>query len=87
MANVTIYTTGMCGFCYRAKALLEAKGVAFEEIDVSFDPGKRAEMRARAGGSGTVPQIWIGDRHVGGSDDLFDLERSGELDALLEDAA
>jgi glutaredoxin 3 len=87
MPNVTIYTTGMCGFCYRAKALLEAKGVAFEEIDVSFDPGKRAEMRERAGGSGTVPQIWIGERYVGGSDDLYALESSGELDALLEDAA
>jgi len=86
MANVTIYTTGMCGFCYRAKALLEAKGVAFEEIDVTFSPGKRAEMRERAG-SNSVPQIWIGERHVGGSDDLFALERSGELDALLADAA
>jgi len=83
MAEVTIYTTGLCGFCYRAKALLKAKGVAFEEIDVTFSPGKRAEMRAKAGGSGSVPQIWIGERHVGGSDELYALERSGELDALL----
>lgn len=87
MANVTIYTTGLCGFCYRAKALLEAKGVAFEEIDVTFNPKKRAEMRAKAGGNNSVPQIWIGERHVGGSDDLFALESSGELDALLEGTA
>jgi glutaredoxin 3 len=83
MPDVTIYTTGMCGFCYRAKALLKAKGVAFEEIDVTFSPKKRAEMREKAG-SNSVPQIWIGDRHVGGSDDLLALEQAGELDALLE---
>lgn len=87
MSNVTIYTTGLCGFCYRAKALLEAKGVAFEEIDVTFDPKKKAEMLAKAGGASSVPQIWIGERHVGGSDDLYALESSGELDALLEGSA
>ena len=87
MPDVTIYTTGLCGFCYRAKALLEAKGVAFEEIDVTFNPKKRAEMRERAGGSTSVPQIWIGEHHVGGSDELYALEQAGELDALLGNPA
>lgn len=84
MAQVTIYTTGMCGYCYRAKALLEAKGVDFTEIDVTFDPGKRAEMREKAGGRSTVPQIWIGEEHIGGSEELFDLEARGELDGKLK---
>jgi glutaredoxin 3 len=86
MPDVTIYTTGLCGFCYRAKALLEAKGVAFEEIDVTFNPKKRAEMRKKAG-SNSVPQIWIGEHHVGGSDDLYALEQAGALDELLEGQA
>lgn len=86
MPEVTIYTTGLCGFCYRAKALLKSKGVSFKEIDVTFNPKQRAEMRERAGGSNSVPQIWIGERHVGGSDDLYALEQAGELDALLEGA-
>jgi glutaredoxin 3 len=84
MPEITIYTTGLCGFCYRAKALLKSKGATFKEIDVTFDPKQRAEMRARAGGSNSVPQIWIGERHVGGSDDLYALEAEGTLDALLE---
>ena len=87
MPEVTIYTTGLCGFCYRAKSLLKAKGVDFTELDVTFNPKKRAELRERAGGSTSVPQIWIGERHVGGSDDLYALEAAGELDTLLGNAA
>ncbi|HUT48583.1 MAG TPA: glutaredoxin 3 [Alphaproteobacteria bacterium] len=87
MPDVTIYTTGLCGFCYRAKALLDSKGVAFDEIDVTFNPKKRAEMSARAGGANSVPQIWIGERHIGGSDELYTLEAQGELDALLANTA
>jgi glutaredoxin 3 len=66
-----------------AKDLLKQKGVAYEEIDVNAKPGLRAEMRDRADGRNTVPQIWIGDRHVGGCDDLYALDRSGQLDPLL----
>jgi glutaredoxin 3 len=83
MKPVTIYTTRTCGFCRMAKALLARKGAAFDEIDVSFDRARRAEMTARAGGRTSVPQIWIGDRHVGGCDDLYELEHAGELDGLL----
>jgi glutaredoxin 3 len=83
MADVTIYTTMMCPYCYRAKDLLGRKGVAFTEIDVGMDVDKRREMMARANGRHTVPQIFIGDRHVGGSDDLQALEVAGKLDALL----
>jgi glutaredoxin 3 len=83
MKPVTIYTTRSCGFCRMAKALLTRKGAAFEEIDVTFDAARRAEMAMRAGGRTSVPQIWIGQRHVGGCDDLYELEHAGELDALL----
>jgi glutaredoxin 3 len=83
MASVTIYTTPICPYCQMAKQLLERKGVGYREIDVLRQPALRAEMRAKAGGRSTVPQIWIGERHVGGCDDLFELEASGELDALL----
>ncbi len=83
MAKVTIYTAMFCGYCARAKHLLKSKGIDFQEIDVSFSPAKRAEMETRSGGNGKVPQIWIGDQHVGGSDALIALERAGELDALL----
>ena len=83
MPNITIYTTMFCGYCARAKRLLNEKGVAFEEIDIAFTPGAREEMLRRAGGRHTVPQIFIGDRHVGGSDELFALERAGDLDPLL----
>ncbi len=83
MAKVTIYTAMFCGYSARAKQLLNSKEVDFEEIDVSFSPAKRAEMEVRSGGNGEVPQIWIGDQHVGGSDALIALERAGELDALL----
>ncbi len=83
MANVTIYTTMLCPYCHMAKRLLQSKGVAFEEIDVTFKPGLRAEMAEKAGRR-TVPQIWIGEQHVGGCDELQALDRAGELDALLE---
>lgn len=83
MAKIEIYTTALCGFCYRAKRLLQGKGVAFTEIDVTFSPRKRARMAERAG-SRSVPQIWIGDLHVGGSEELDRLEAEGRLDSLLE---
>lgn len=82
MKQVTIYTTAWCPYCHRAKALLTRKGVAFDEIDVTMDAATRAKMAAKAG-QHTVPQIWIGDTHVGGSDDLHALESAGRLDALL----
>lgn len=82
MKPVTIYTTAWCPYCHRAKALLSKKGVAFDEIDVTMDATRRDEMEAKAGRH-TVPQIWIGDTHVGGSDDLHALESAGKLDALL----
>ena len=84
MPKVTIYTTPLCGYCHRAKDLLRHKGVVFEEIDLSLRPQLRAEVRARSGGRTSVPQIWIGERHVGGSDDLYALERAGKLTTLLE---
>ncbi|MEN5082815.1 glutaredoxin 3 [Bosea sp. TWI1241] len=83
MPKVTIYTTGWCPYCHAAKALLTKKGVAFEEIGVDGQPELRKAMTERAGGRTSVPQIFIGDRHVGGSDDLHALEARGELDALL----
>ncbi|MFT3987999.1 glutaredoxin 3 [Aestuariivirga sp.] len=83
MMPVTIYTTPWCPYCHAAKALLTRKGVSFEEIDVSGDPALREAMTTRAHGRRTVPQIFIGDQHVGGSDDLHALERQGRLDPLL----
>ena len=82
MAQVTIYTRPFCGFCARALALLAEKGAQVNEIEAGFDPAKRSEMVARSGGS-TFPQIFIGERHVGGCDDLVALDRRGELDGLL----
>jgi len=84
--RVTIYTSAWCGYCMRAKALLDRKGIAYHEIDVDTQPAKRAEMMTRSRRR-TVPQIFIGDLHIGGSDELAALERSGELDRLLSDAA
>jgi glutaredoxin 3 len=81
--QVEIYTKWGCGYCYRAKALLDGKGVAYEEIDITTGGPKRQEMLSRAPGRTTVPQIFIGGVHVGGSDDLAALERSGKLDMLL----
>ena len=83
MAEITIYTSAFCGHCLRAKTLLKAKHAAFDEIDVVADPSRRAEMIKRAGGRSTVPQIFIGGRHVGGSDDLARLNQTGELDRML----
>jgi glutaredoxin 3 len=83
MADVTIYTTMMCPFCYRAKDLLKSKGVAFKEIDVGMDPDLRDQMTKRANGGYTVPQIFVGETHVGGCDELYALERAGRLDPLL----
>ena len=82
MSKVQIYTTNWCPYCTAAKALLEDKGVAYEEIDVT-DPALRLDMIQRAHGRRTVPQIFIGERHVGGYDDLSALERRGQLDPLL----
>lgn len=83
MQPVEIYTSPLCGFCHSAKRLLSSKGVTFSEVDLSRQPERRAEMLKRAAGSHTVPQIFIGDTHVGGCDDLYALEQSGKLDPLL----
>lgn len=83
MAKVTVYTAGKCCYCHMAKTLLRRKDAAFEEIDLTGQPEKRRSLSERAGGRQTVPQIWIGERHVGGCDDLYALDREGKLDALL----
>jgi glutaredoxin 3 len=79
---VVMYVTGWCPYCQRARKLLEKKGVTYTEIDIESAPEKRAEMQARSGRR-SVPQIFIGDTHVGGSDDLHALEAEGKLDAML----
>ena len=81
--KVEIYTQWGCGFCHRAKALFDSKGIAYEEIDVTMGGPKRAEMVERAPGARTVPQIFIGGQAIGGSDDLAALEGTGQLDGLL----
>ncbi|MBL6854197.1 MAG: glutaredoxin 3 [Alphaproteobacteria bacterium] len=86
MSKIQIYTTPICPYCVRAKALLKKKGAEFEEIDVFMDSDKRDEMQARAHGGRTVPQIFIGETHVGGCDDLYALESRGQLDPLLAKA-
>ena len=83
MPRIEIYTKAFCGYCARAKRLLETKGVAFEEHDITMGGPRRMEMLQRANGRSTVPQIFIGDRHVGGCDDLYALDSRGELDRLL----
>jgi glutaredoxin 3 len=83
MPKVTIYTTPFCPYCHSAKALLKRKNVEFSEIDVSYDVAERQRMMAKAQGRRTVPQIFIGETHVGGSDELHALERQGKLDPLL----
>ena len=83
MAKVEMYTTGWCPYCARAKALLEKKGVAYTEIDIMDEPNRRGEMVQRAGGRTSVPQIFIDGEHIGGSDDLVALDRSGGLDPKL----
>lgn len=79
---VTIYTSAWCGYCMRAKALLDSKGITYREVDVDGNRALREEMIARSGRR-TVPQVFIGERHVGGSDDLAAAARTGELDRLL----
>ncbi|MBR7618865.1 glutaredoxin 3 [Phenylobacterium sp. 20VBR1] len=83
MSQVTIYTKPYCPYCVRAVSLLEKKGVAFTEIEAAFDPEKRQEMMQRSGGRATFPQIFIGEEHIGGCDDMMALERDGKLDPLL----
>lgn len=83
MPKITIYTTMTCPYCFRAKRLLKQKGAKFNEIDVTMNPNQRAKMVQRANGGRTVPQVFIGDKHVGGCDDLYALERAGMLDPLL----
>ncbi len=87
MAEIEIYSSMLCGFCYRAKKLLESKGAAFTEIDVMLKPGSRAEMVQRTGGRTSVPQIFIDGAHIGGCDDLYGLETAGKLDSLLTEGA
>ena len=84
MTSITIYTKGWCPYCGAAKKLLEEKGAAFTEIDIEKKPGARAEMIQKAGGRSTVPQIFIGERHVGGCDDLYALDDRGQLEPLLQ---
>jgi glutaredoxin 3 len=81
--KITIYTTPICPYCYRAKQLLKKKGAAFDEIDVFMDSDARAQMEEKSEGARTVPQIFIGDTHVGGCDDLYALDGEGKLDSLL----
>ena len=81
---ITIYTTELCPYCRRAKSLLAEKGAGFTEIDVTYDPEARARMMQRAGGRRSVPQIFIGEIHIGGCDDLHALDAKGGLDPLLE---
>lgn len=83
MQPVEIYTSPLCGFCHAAKRLLVSKGVSFVEHDVLVDPAMKTEMIARAKGARTVPQIFVGETHVGGCDELHALDRAGKLDALL----
>lgn len=88
MAQVTMYTKMLCPFCIRAKKLLKQKGVErIEEIDITWNGTRRSEMLERAGGAHTVPQIFIAGTHVGGCDELYQLEREGRLDGLLQGAA
>jgi glutaredoxin 3 len=81
--DVVVYSTGWCPYCERAKALLERKGIDFRDIKVDEDPTERDAMLKRSGGRRTVPPIFVGDRHVGGFDDLYALDKAGELDKLL----
>ncbi|MEM9838784.1 MAG: glutaredoxin 3, partial [Pseudomonadota bacterium] len=84
MAKVTMYTKTMCPFCIRAMQVLKGKGVEVDEIPAAFDKEKKQEMMDRSGGRRTFPQIFIGDEHIGGCDDLLALERAGKLDPMLQ---
>ena len=83
MNPVRIYTTPICPYCARAKSLLKKKGAEVDEVDVFMDEAAREEMEAKSGGARSVPQIFIGDTHVGGCDELYALEKDGKLDPLL----
>ena len=83
MTKVTIYTRAFCPYCVRAIGLLKAKKVDFEEIDAGMDPARKSEMVQRSNGGRTFPQIFVGDRHIGGCDEMMALERSGKLDQML----
>ncbi len=87
MQPVTIYTSPMCPYCWRALGLLKKKSVSFKEINVGMSAKRRAEMIQRSGGITSVPQIFIGDHHVGGCDEMMALERGGRLDDLLDDSS
>jgi glutaredoxin 3 len=84
--DIVMYSTGWCPYCERARALLQRKGLAFREIKVDEDPAERDAMLARSGGRSTVPQIFVGDHHVGGFDELYALEKAGRLDELARRA-
>jgi glutaredoxin 3 len=84
LANVEIFTSPYCAFCYRAKSLLRDKRVDFTELDIIFEPNRRSEMVSRSNGQSTVPQIFINSIHIGGCDELYALEYSGKLDSILE---
>ena len=86
MAKIEIFTTALCPYCASAKALLDRKGVRYEETDVTFDPEKRKDVMERSGRR-TVPQIWIDGKHVGGCDDLYALDAEGKLDPMLKAAS
>jgi glutaredoxin 3 len=83
MSKVKIYTTPICPYCVRAKALLKKKGAPFDEVDVFMDADARQEMEDKSNGARTVPQIFIGEKYVGGCDELYELENEGRLDPLL----
>jgi len=85
--DIVMYSSGWCPYCVRARALLERKGLAFREIKIDEDPAERTAMLARSGGARTVPQIFIGDHHVGGFDELYALDKAGRLDELTGRAA
>ena len=87
MARVEIYTTMLCPYCWRAKKLLEERGATFQEVDVMTDGSLRAEMRQRAGGRTSVPQIFINGQHVGGCDELYALDHAGKLTPMLQQPA
>lgn len=87
MARVEIYTTMLCPYCWRAKKLLEERGAAFQEVDVMCDGSLRNEMRERAGGRTSVPQIFINGQHVGGCDELYALDKAGRLTSMLQQPA
>jgi glutaredoxin 3 len=87
MAHIEIFSTFLCPFCYRAKKLLESKGVEYEEIDVMLKPARRAEMTSRSGGRTSVPQIFVDGRHIGDCDEIHALEAAGKLTPMLEGAS